>query len=368
MAIPTETIWDLDPHTTAKHEILRRYLQRWFPILNTYHEKVVYIDGFCGPGRYKGGEPGSPLIALDVALNHRRTLKGEIVFWFVDEKEDRIKHLKTELKELDLPPQFRVSPQSGQFDKELSGALDRLDKQQGRMAPTFAFIDPFGFSCVPFKLIERLLKRTRCEVLINFMVDPINRFVEHPNPQIVNHVAELYGTDEYLQIIQNSSDRVLELRNLYQRQLKKVARFVRYFEMRDGNNKIQYYLFFASNHPLGHVKMKEAMWAVDSKGEFRFSDATNPFQQVLFEADETIALWPILYEQFSGQEILTERILEFVNNETAFLETHMKATLRKHLAESLPLNQRISARETKADGKKWRSGTFPSGVFVTFPS
>jgi hypothetical protein len=114
--------------------------------------------------------------------------------------------------------------------------------------------------------------------------------------------------------------------------------------------------------------MKEAMWAVDSKGEFRFSDATNPFQQVLFEADETIALWPILYEQFSGREVLTERILEFVNNETAFLETHMKATLRKHLAQSFPLNQRISVRETKANGEKWRSGTFPAGVFVTFPS
>ena len=31
MTVPSETIWPLDPHTAAKHEILKLYLQRWFP-------------------------------------------------------------------------------------------------------------------------------------------------------------------------------------------------------------------------------------------------------------------------------------------------------------------------------------------------
>jgi three-Cys-motif partner protein len=96
MGVSTETIWALDPHTIAKHEILKLYLQRWFPILNTYHQRVIYVDGFSGPGRYKGGEPGSPLIALELAVNHMKTLKGEIVFRFVDEREDRIAHLRSE--------------------------------------------------------------------------------------------------------------------------------------------------------------------------------------------------------------------------------------------------------------------------------
>ena len=46
-------------------------------ILNKYNKTVNYIDGFCGPGRYKGGEPGSPLIALNVALNQK--LSGNII-------------------------------------------------------------------------------------------------------------------------------------------------------------------------------------------------------------------------------------------------------------------------------------------------
>jgi hypothetical protein len=46
----------------------------------------------------------------------------------------------------------------------------------------------------------------------------------------------------------------------------------------DRQNKVLYYLFFASDNAVGHLKMKEAMWTVDPLGEFGFSDATNPNQ------------------------------------------------------------------------------------------
>jgi three-Cys-motif partner protein len=69
MAKPTETLWEIEPHTKAKHEILRRYLGAWFPILGSKIPKIVYIDGFCGPGRYKGGEEGSPIIAIRTRWN-----------------------------------------------------------------------------------------------------------------------------------------------------------------------------------------------------------------------------------------------------------------------------------------------------------
>jgi hypothetical protein len=44
MAVPIETVWALDVHTAAKHEILRRYLEAWFPILSSYRQQIVYID------------------------------------------------------------------------------------------------------------------------------------------------------------------------------------------------------------------------------------------------------------------------------------------------------------------------------------
>jgi three-Cys-motif partner protein len=61
MAAPKTTTWRLEAHTRAKHEILGRYLQAWTPILSASGlPHILYIDGFAGPGRYDGGEDGSP--------------------------------------------------------------------------------------------------------------------------------------------------------------------------------------------------------------------------------------------------------------------------------------------------------------------
>src|SRR5690242_20600084 len=90
------TIWEIEPHTLAKHAILREYLGAWFPIISKFNQRVVYLDGFCGPGEYKGGEPGSPIVALEVANFHNKqnTIAKEVLFWFSDENSERIAHLR----------------------------------------------------------------------------------------------------------------------------------------------------------------------------------------------------------------------------------------------------------------------------------
>ena len=32
MAKPMQSLWEIEPHTKAKHEILKRYLDAWFPL------------------------------------------------------------------------------------------------------------------------------------------------------------------------------------------------------------------------------------------------------------------------------------------------------------------------------------------------
>ncbi|MFZ7121222.1 MAG: three-Cys-motif partner protein TcmP, partial [Eubacteriaceae bacterium] len=48
----SSTIWAIEPHTEAKHAILRKYLDAWLPIITRWNGKVLYIDGFAGPGEY----------------------------------------------------------------------------------------------------------------------------------------------------------------------------------------------------------------------------------------------------------------------------------------------------------------------------
>ena len=63
VAATTKTVWPLEPHTRAKHEILRRYLEAWSAILSLGGFKTIaYVDGFAGPGLYDNGEDGSPSI------------------------------------------------------------------------------------------------------------------------------------------------------------------------------------------------------------------------------------------------------------------------------------------------------------------
>lgn len=361
MATPKTTLWPLEEHTKAKHEILKRYLQAWFPILSTYSNKIVYIDGFCGPGRYEKGEPGSPIIALEVATTHRKDLTGKVEFLFTDENEDRINHLKSELEKLSIPHHFNVSVNYGKFHEQFDPVLASIENSQ-TPPPSFVFIDPFGFSGIPFSQIKRLLKQPKCEAMITFMVDSINRWLEHPNDSIKGHIEETFGTTEVVDIAFTEENRTAGLRKIYQIQLKSIARYVRYFEMRDKNDRIQYYLFFVTNNRLGHIKMKEAMWKINPAGDFRFSDATDPNQLILFEHDNTDLVVKILRNNFSGKnKVVAKNVRTFLEDETAYLKKHMTEALRKEEHD-----RNIIVDGIKADGKKRRANSYPDNALISF--
>ncbi|MEK7477151.1 MAG: three-Cys-motif partner protein TcmP [Candidatus Coatesbacteria bacterium] len=363
MAVPKTTIWDLEPHTAAKHDILRQYLSAWFPILNTYNTKILYIDGFSGPGRYKGGEIGSPLIALEVARTHRQKLEGEIHFWFIDEDEDRLAYLVDQLAAIDRPPHFIIHTDHGRFHEVIGAALDGIAPDHG-IIPTFAFIDPFGFKGIPFSMVRRLLQQDKCEVLVTFMVDSVNRWINAPNEAIRRQIAEAFGSDEPLSIMDGLGERIGKLRSLYQKKLSEHAKYVRYFEMSNANDRPIYYLFFATNNPLGHVKMKTAMWKVNSDGQYRFSDGTDQNQMVFLRDDPASQLGAALMRQFAGKgELPVVLATRYVEDETAYLRTHMLAAMR-----SLEGNGKLAVNPKKQDGRNRKKGTFPDDALIRIVS
>jgi three-Cys-motif partner protein len=107
MALPDKTVWNAEPHTVAKHIILQTYLGAWFPILAKFNGRIIYVDGFAGPGRYADGEVGSPIIALDWARTHRASLSGELVFYFIEKDRDRAENLRKEVADIQLPANFQ---------------------------------------------------------------------------------------------------------------------------------------------------------------------------------------------------------------------------------------------------------------------
>jgi three-Cys-motif partner protein len=62
-------ILELEDHTRRKHKILREYLARYLAVRCALPQQTKFrlaiVEAFAGGGRYKDGEPGSPLIFLE---------------------------------------------------------------------------------------------------------------------------------------------------------------------------------------------------------------------------------------------------------------------------------------------------------------
>lgn len=365
MANPEDTLWELkDDHTRAKHQILEAYLDRWFAILGSGYDRLAYIDGFAGPGEYKDGEDGSPIIALNSAIEHWRSDRlpdtKKVFFKFVEMRKDRIDHLKSLLSDIYYPDHFEVDIEHGEFEGFLGEDLDDFRSSGDNIPPTFAFIDPFGPSGVPMELLQRFLKNPSTEVFTFFAVNAANRYKHHPNPSVAKHVQSLLGR-KIPEPLPTDVSPYEWLRDTYRTELEEVAAYVRSFEMYDKDNQPIYDLFFAGNHPLGHEKMKEAMWQVAPEGSFRFSDATDESQLVMFENDPVLPLLDKICKRYRDQASQRAgEIHDWVSEKTAFLKTHSKNALTRGENEG-----RFRVHRNKADGTKRRGG-FPDDVLIDF--
>jgi three-Cys-motif partner protein len=82
-------LWGADPHTVAKIDILKGYLNAWFRVLGKSRPRqvITYIDGFAGglvsiagPSQYRNHPEGSPIAALcaaRIAIQHLGTASAK---------------------------------------------------------------------------------------------------------------------------------------------------------------------------------------------------------------------------------------------------------------------------------------------------
>ncbi|MBU1159524.1 MAG: three-Cys-motif partner protein TcmP [Candidatus Thermoplasmatota archaeon] len=323
----------MQPHTEAKHAILKSYLGAWFPILSRAKTKrILYIDAFAGPGRYKGDEQGSPIIALEVARDHILNLPCEIVFWFIESRSDRYDNLVSEIGQIQhtLPKNLKILHECCEFDESVTRALDGIENSEKALAPALVFIDPFGFSDTPMSTIQRIMSNKKSEVLITFMTRDIDRFKSRP--ELASTFDRLFGTDEWSKAfdMHNQSGRIDFLRELYRTQLEKVAgvKYARAFDMLDQNDSPIYSLFHGTNSVKGLLEMKTAFWKIDETGSYRFSDRTIKGQSRLFGSD-LAPLKTVLTTQLNNGMHLIDELDRFVVVETPYLPKHLNCVLRE---------------------------------------
>ena len=358
MTTPKQTLWEIEPHTAAKHELLKHYLGAWFPILASREKRIIFLDGFAGPGIYSDDSPGSPIIALNTLLNHDafpRCNGCEFVFLFVEENQARFERLQTEIRKFDpLPSNVRVDPYCAEFKDVIAEVSNSLRDSNRRLAPTLAFVDPFGLSGVPMDLIAKFLDSPKCELFLILMVDHLNRFLS--TAPMKRSRDSLFGTSDFSTVEAAPAGRRIPLLvDLYKAQLRDVAEF-QYaldFEMERDSGTVAYYVVYATRSLTGVEKFKDAMWKVDPSTGSSFSDRNWNQGSLLTGSNvELSQLQQRLSEEFGGQEVSIDLLEEFTLVDTPFRKPHLRSALK-----SMERSSRIVANRPAGSRSGFKPGT-----------
>jgi len=317
--------------------------------------EILFVDGFAGPGEYNRGEPGSPLIALNAALNHTVSFPNPIRMLFIERREDRYEHLKQMLApfkgQIATSKNVRaVEPKCGDCDAILNTLLSDCEAKHIKFGPALAFLDQFGYGEVSMALIARILAFPVCEVFTYLDYKDMNRWITDDTK--ADAFTRAFGGEEWRDCVGlPEKQRREKLLALYKTALKYRggAKFVVSFLMYDRNNIPLYWLLFCTKSLRGIEEMKKAMWKVDETGEFRFSDRDDPSQLMLLEKrfDQTW-LAEELTARLAGQTMDGSQIKEFVLTETP-------CYLFKAALKSLESSKRV----TIAESVDRKPNTFP---------
>ena len=124
------------------------------------------------------------------------------------------------------------------------------------------------------------------------------------------------------------------------------------------NKQIVYHLVFATKNLAGLKAMKEAMFKVDRRGTFRFSDRTDPGQTFLVDYSDDKSWIPqasgSIFNEFAGKSVAVEKVEDFVWEKTSVV-------FRKSILQRLEKEGKIANVV-----KRTRKNTFPSGCIIEF--
>jgi three-Cys-motif partner protein len=249
-----------------KLDIIKDYASAYTTIMSKQQNPsfaFIYIDAFAGAGRHvsrKTGEfiPGSPLNALNIQPSFHE-------YHFIDLEEAKILELEALGAEAD-----NVFIYHGNCNEILPiKVLPRADYK--RYCRALCILDPYGLH-LNWEVIEMAGKMKSIEIFLNFPVMDINMNVlKHDKGKVdkdqMDRMNSFWGDKSWLQLLYTKSKQQRlfgeepdekvsneELEVAFRSRLKEKAGFKfvpNPMPMRNSNNAIVYYLYFASQNEAG---------------------------------------------------------------------------------------------------------------------
>lgn len=182
--------------TKAKHFILRRYLQALaFKVLRFYD--IAYVDGFSGPWetRTEDFSNSSFMIAISVLKDAQQGIQAQtgrrpkVRCFFSENSRQAYAKLTVAIASFHKPEEdFEIKTYCGEFED----AISEVQTFIGRSFPLI-FIDPKGWTGYSLNKIGPLFNRPKCEVLINFMYDFVNRAASMNDEKTIASLDPILG-------------------------------------------------------------------------------------------------------------------------------------------------------------------------------
>ncbi|MBA8926823.1 three-Cys-motif partner protein [Kutzneria viridogrisea] len=325
--------WERAEHTGAKHDIYRRYLKRWFPILlggarNAY-PSATYAEGFAGPGVYAGGEPGSPIIAMQTLLQTVSSESPVVRFLFVDDDPRCIRSLNEQfVAAFPTRPRAHDTTPVVIVDGTCTDQLEpQLDKIGAWGQPILAVLDSWGNVPISYQLLKRLAGNPATEVIVTLGPQSFIRFVSTLGPA----ADDVFGGAATWRQIEHMTDGAAKRQHVltcYRQTLATAGfTFLLDFELIDRRGE-SLYLVFGTNHVRGLEKMKDALWEVDPVYGVGFRDPRDEQSEALFNfTDPHLApLSRLLLREIQrgpAQGARVHDLRQFALHQTAFRPEHV---------------------------------------------
>ncbi|MGE7772306.1 three-Cys-motif partner protein TcmP [Viridibacillus arvi] len=381
---------ELQDHSEIKLSILEKYTIPWMRkiILNKYgQKKCLLIDGFAGKGKYDNGEKGSPLIMIEAAVEfYNQALSNNWdepeIFIFLNELNESnhdalisnilsmgFETIDNKIFSSQNCTSINIVVENKTFEEFLTDILGQI-KNGYSLIPSFCFVDPFGFSSTPFNLIKKYLGNENSELLINFIYEHTNRFINHPNEKVREKISNHMG----LVNLDDLSNEISSLPSLERKQViietysdnlikETEAVYVRHFDIKK-NGKTKMILFHVTKNINGLRLMKETMWKHDETGQYVY-DEKKQMQQLNFDTilnhdkeNHIQCLSELIYKQFTGLKAVSiEEIENFTLVDTAYPVTNFTKPALKKL-EEIKLIINFNGRS--------KAKSYPKGTIMDF--
>ena len=212
--------------TYVKHFVLEKYLERVAYNIFSFQTDFVYVDGFSGPWKSEndGYEDTSFKLAIDRLRAVRDGVKArgrnvKIRCMFIEKERKPFAELEAAVDKID---DIYIELINGTFEDQIADIC-----VFAKNSFSLIFIDPTGWQGYPLDKIKPLLN-LRGEVLINFMSEFINRFLEDPRPAIAATFDELFGPnwyEEWQELVDTGLGREAAAIGVYSSRLKALGNF-----------------------------------------------------------------------------------------------------------------------------------------------